>query len=113
MKILALGDVVGRPGRDIIAEKLPGLIAEHDVSFVVANGENTAAGSGMTPDITKALLESGLIVGAKIVVHMKMPKRQRDEERVVDGVSVKKKVGYAEVVLTMICDFSKMRSQPH
>lgn len=60
MKILALGDVVGRPGRDIIAEKLPGLITEHDVSFVVANGENAAAGSGVTPDIVKSLLDSGI-----------------------------------------------------
>jgi len=62
--------------------------------------------------LKKALRESGLIVGAKIVVHMKMPSRRRTEMRVVDGVSVKKPVGYAEAVLTMVCDFSKMRSRP-
>ena len=60
MKILALGDVVGRPGRDIITNRLPAFIDEHGISFVVVNGENSAAGSGMTPDIATALLKCGV-----------------------------------------------------
>jgi metallophosphoesterase (TIGR00282 family) len=60
LNILALGDVVGRPGRDIIVKLLPGLIAELDLSFVLANGENAAAGSGLTPDIVEELFGAGV-----------------------------------------------------
>jgi hypothetical protein len=60
LKILAVGDVVGRPGREVVAELLPGLIREHAVSFVVTNGENVAGGSGLTPETVKELFESGV-----------------------------------------------------
>ena len=60
MKILALGDVVGRPGRDVLVEVLPGLIAEREISFVVTNGENAAGGSGLTPETVKPLFEAGV-----------------------------------------------------
>ena len=60
MKILALGDIVGRPGRDVVVKLLPGLIREHDVSFVMANGENLAGGSGLTPETVNALFEAGV-----------------------------------------------------
>ncbi|HUV39178.1 MAG TPA: YmdB family metallophosphoesterase, partial [Planctomycetota bacterium] len=60
MKILALGDIVGRPGRDVVVKLLPGLIREHDVSFVMANGENLAGGSGLTPETVNALFGAGV-----------------------------------------------------
>ena len=60
MKILALGDVVGRPGREVLVEALPGLIAEHDISFVMTNGENVAGGSGLTPETVRPLFEAGV-----------------------------------------------------
>ncbi|HWA17604.1 MAG TPA: TIGR00282 family metallophosphoesterase [Devosia sp.] len=48
MRLLFLGDVVGRAGRDAISERLPGLIAEYSFDFVVVNGENASHGRGLT-----------------------------------------------------------------
>lgn len=47
MKILAVGDIFGRPGRKIFALVLPRLIAEHKIDFVIANGENASGGRGL------------------------------------------------------------------
>ena len=60
LKLLFIGDIVGRPGRDILAEKLPRVRTEHSVDFVVANGENAAAGAGITGAIAKSILGSGV-----------------------------------------------------
>lgn len=57
MKILFVGDVVGRPGRQILAERLDRLIDLHQVDFVIVNAENAAAGFGLTPDIANELLD--------------------------------------------------------
>ncbi len=59
MRLLFLGDVVGRSGRAIVANLLPGLIARHRFDFVVVNGENAAGGFGITEDILRALIEAG------------------------------------------------------
>jgi metallophosphoesterase (TIGR00282 family) len=48
MRLLFLGDVVGRSGRGAITDRLPGLIAEHRFDFVVINGENASHGRGLT-----------------------------------------------------------------
>ena len=48
MKFLFLGDVVGRAGRDAVAERLPGIIATYGFDFVVVNGENASHGNGLT-----------------------------------------------------------------
>ncbi len=60
LKLLFVGDVVGRPGREIIQERLVRIRNEHALDFVIANGENAAAGSGITGSIAKSLLESGV-----------------------------------------------------
>ena len=57
-----IGDVFGRPGRDGLLNWLPGYRAEHDVDFVVANGENAAHGVGITSKIAKRLLDGGVDV---------------------------------------------------
>jgi len=59
MKILFLGDVVGRSGRKAVARHLPGLIARHGYDFVIVNGENSAGGFGITEKIFDELLEAG------------------------------------------------------
>ncbi len=59
MKILFLGDVMGRAGRAAVAERLPGLRAEWGLDFVVVNGENATGGAGLSPAHAKALLEAG------------------------------------------------------
>src|ERR671922_806003 len=59
MRLLFLGDVVGRSGRAIVAERLPRLRKEWKGDFVVANGENAAGGFGITEAIYEELLEAG------------------------------------------------------
>jgi 2',3'-cyclic-nucleotide 2'-phosphodiesterase len=60
VNILLIGDVVGRPGRELVRKGLRALIEVHGVDFVIANAENAAAGFGVTKDIGDALLESGI-----------------------------------------------------
>ena len=59
MKILFLGDVMGRAGRAAIVERLPGLRTEWGLDFVVVNGENASSGMGLTGEHAKALLAAG------------------------------------------------------
>jgi metallophosphoesterase (TIGR00282 family) len=56
MKILFIGDIVGKPGRRAVRELLPGIVKEHDIDFVIANCENAASGFGITKDIVDELL---------------------------------------------------------
>lgn len=60
IKILFIGDIVGRPGRDIVISQLPALRAEQKFDLVVANGENAAGGSGITGSIARSLLAAGV-----------------------------------------------------
>lgn len=59
-RILFLGDIVGRPGRDAIASQLDHLIAQYQPTFVIVNGENSAAGIGITPSIADDLFSQGV-----------------------------------------------------
>lgn len=62
MKILFIGDIVGRPGRQMVARHLSGLVDRHLIDLVVANAENAAAGFGLTPDVVDELLALGVDV---------------------------------------------------
>ena len=62
MRILFLGDVVGRPGRWLVQRLLPDLRRELAADFVIANGENAAAGNGLTVDTAGELFEAGVDV---------------------------------------------------
>ncbi|MBB2973508.1 TIGR00282 family metallophosphoesterase [Mesorhizobium sp. RMAD-H1] len=59
MRFLFLGDMVGRSGRTAVYEKLPGLIADLKLDFVVVNGENAAGGFGITEEIFNQTVEAG------------------------------------------------------
>lgn len=59
MKILFLGDVMGRAGRAAITERLPRLRDDWGLDFVVVNGENASSGMGLTPEHAKAILAAG------------------------------------------------------
>lgn len=59
MKILFCGDVVGRPGRDVVSKLLPGLRRKTKADFVIVNGENAADGLGLTPPMYRAILDAG------------------------------------------------------
>lgn len=59
MKLLFLGDVMGRSGRAAIAERLPKLRADWGLDFIVVNGENASSGVGLTPDHARVILQAG------------------------------------------------------
>ena len=59
MKLLYLGDVVGRSGREAVVEKLPELRRDLDLDFVIVNGENAAGGFGITGEICRQLYDAG------------------------------------------------------
>ena len=60
MKILVIGDIVGRPGRTIIREKLLSVKHKYDADFVIANGENAAGGNGITEKNAQELFIGGV-----------------------------------------------------
>jgi metallophosphoesterase (TIGR00282 family) len=62
MRILFIGDIFGRPGRTIVRDKLKNLVREHRIDLVLANGENSAAGFGITPALAEDLFDLGIDV---------------------------------------------------
>lgn len=62
MKILVIGDVIGKPGREAVKETLPRLRDEYGITLAIANGENAAGGIGLTPGTAQELFDSGVDV---------------------------------------------------
>ena len=62
LNILVLGDIIGRAGRRALDDHLPRLIGEHSIGFIVANGENLAAGFGTTAKTAEEMFSLGVHV---------------------------------------------------
>jgi len=62
VRSLLIGDIIGKPGRTAVRHALPDLRSEFDIDIVVANGENVAAGMGLTPALSEELLGMGIDV---------------------------------------------------
>ena len=62
MKVLMIGDVVGRGGRKTLSTLLPKLVEEHNIDFVIAQGENSAGGFGLTKKTSKEFFDCGVDV---------------------------------------------------
>jgi metallophosphoesterase (TIGR00282 family) len=62
IRILFIGDIVGRPGRDLVRLHLAAIVEHHQIDFVIANAENAAAGFGITREIGDQLLDEGVEV---------------------------------------------------
>ncbi|HVU15649.1 MAG TPA: TIGR00282 family metallophosphoesterase [Candidatus Didemnitutus sp.] len=60
MKFLFVGDIVGRPGRDIVVAQAPRLRSELSLPFIIANAENAAAGAGLTATLARQILDGGV-----------------------------------------------------
>jgi calcineurin-like phosphoesterase len=60
MFVLAIGDVIGKPGRQAVQRLLPGLKQQYDLDLVIANGENAAGGLGLTVSTARELLDAGV-----------------------------------------------------
>lgn len=62
MRILFIGDIVGKPGREIVRRAVPLLVRHHDIELTVANVENAAGGFGITRETAEAILAAGVQV---------------------------------------------------
>ena len=62
MKVLFIGDIVGQSGRKVVQENLQKIISTYDLDFVIANGENSASGFGITEKIFHSLIDAGIDV---------------------------------------------------
>ncbi|HZR24817.1 MAG TPA: TIGR00282 family metallophosphoesterase [Vicinamibacterales bacterium] len=62
LRILFIGDIVGKPGRDCLRVGLQGLVDYHQIDFVIANAENSAGGFGITREIGEQILDMGVDV---------------------------------------------------
>lgn len=62
IRILAIGDIVGRPGRQVVCDKLPAFVREKKINLVIANAENIAGGSGITPNLFHKIRSYGIDV---------------------------------------------------
>src|SRR5262245_62505728 len=60
MKVWFIGDIVGQPGRRVVKELVPKLRERHRLDFVIANGENSAGGSGITPKTAEEIFSAGV-----------------------------------------------------
>ena len=60
MRLLFIGDVVGKPGRISVRKHLKGLIDTHRIDFAIVNAENSAAGAGATPETCEELFGAGI-----------------------------------------------------
>lgn len=60
IKVLCIGDIVGRPGRHILSQELVRLVSKRNIDCVIANAENAAGGSGLTTQIYEKLLRYGI-----------------------------------------------------
>ena len=62
MKILFIGDIVGSPGRQLVADRLADIVESRQIDLVIANGENSASGFGITPRLAEELFAAGVEV---------------------------------------------------
>ena len=62
VRCLVIGDIIGKPGRLAVRQLLPQLREALELDLVIANGENVAAGMGLTPSLAEDLLSSGIDV---------------------------------------------------
>jgi 2',3'-cyclic-nucleotide 2'-phosphodiesterase len=62
LRVCVIGDIIGKPGRQAVVAVVPELRLEHEVDLVIANGENVAAGAGLTPNLAEELLGGGIDV---------------------------------------------------
>lgn len=86
IRILTLGDVVGRPGRQVICEHLPALVRQRQIDLVVANAENIAGGSGITANLFSKIRSYGVDVvtlGDHVYRRMDIVTILQNSERIV------------------------------
>ena len=93
IRILALGDVVGRPGRQVISQQLPALVRQRQIDMVIANAENIAGGSGITTKLFHKIRSYGVDVitlGDHIFRRQDIVPTMQSSERIVKPANMAK-----------------------
>ncbi len=85
MRVLFLGDIVGRPGRRAVKELIPSLQKKYDPDLIIANGENAAGGNGITEEIAQELYSAGIDV-------LTMGNHVWDRKEVYDFIDIDKRI---------------------
>lgn len=86
MRLLLIGDVVGKPGRRIVTRALPLLRRHCQLDFIVVNAENAAGGSGLTPELFYEIIEAGancITMGDHIYARRQLEAVLRSDSRIV------------------------------
>ncbi|MDP2921984.1 MAG: TIGR00282 family metallophosphoesterase [Candidatus Omnitrophota bacterium] len=86
MRILLVGDIVGNPGREAVKRIVPKLRRDRSIDFVIANAENVAGGSGLTPETIDELLQSKVDVitsGDHVWKKKELCERLKEDKRVL------------------------------
>lgn len=92
MKVLAVGDIVGKVGIDKLKQKLPKIITENNIDFVIVNGENAADGMGLTEKMYQDILSAG----ANIVTMGNHTWAKKDIFNFIDDSRIIRPANYAE-----------------
>ena len=92
MKILAIGDIIGSPGRTYLKDNLESIKKEFNIDFVIANGENSSGGLGMNPKAFNELI----IAGVNAITLGNHTWRKKDILKVIDDSRVIRPINYLE-----------------
>ena len=108
MRIMMIGDVIGKPGRTAVRKLVPDLRSEYGIDLVIANGENAAGGIGLTPDTADELFVSGVDLitsGNHIWAHKEMVSSLDSYQQVLRPMNYPRGVagrGYAIIKNTLV-----------
>ena len=108
MRIMMIGDVIGKPGRIAVRKLVPDLRSEYGIDLVIANGENAAGGIGLTPDTADELFVSGVDLitsGNHIWAHKEMVASLDSYQQVLRPMNYPRGVagrGYAIIKNTLV-----------
>ena len=94
VNVLCVGDVVGKPGRRLLADHLKDLIRQREIELVICNAENAAGGSGLTPQIFRKLLHYGVDVvtlGDHVYRKLEIAASLTESERIVRPANISAK----------------------
>ena len=92
MKILAIGDIIGSPGRTYLKENLANIKKEFNIDFIIANGENSSGGLGMNPKSFNELLDAGV----NAITLGNHTWRKKDILKIIDDSRVIRPINYLE-----------------
>lgn len=93
MKILFIGDIVGKPARIYLAQLLPGLRKKESFDCIIANGENSAGGSSITPDTARELFDCGI----DIITTGDHIFKKKEAKEVLETMDVIRPLNYGEL----------------